>query len=387
MRRCGLGGDVTRIRIGLPILCAGALLLGSCTQTKDPAVLLVTIDGDSMVRSRATVLQVVIRGEKGGDVNELPPLVYGEGEAPVGWPRRVSIVPQGGDTDRTVSVRVGAFESAAADPFIEARVVTGFEREQTMALRIMLDARCVDVRCDDEETCFEGECVDPRDAWQPVPYVPEDGGPSADAEPDTGATDGGPSADAGCDDGTAQEVWYRDCDGDGYAAADAESTISCGKPDTSAQCTDWTRREPGSMDAMDCDDTMPLVNPGVTEDDWFATPYCVGAGVLASGSHPNWSCPAEAAPSFDYDCNGIEDRSIPSTVTSAECERYCAACPCEDCSDCEVCHGGACRDEGWSGAALPQCGETATWQDCHCDLTTSCVSCVDGTRDRLLQCR
>jgi alpha-tubulin suppressor-like RCC1 family protein len=147
--------------------------MAACGSSQDTGLMLI-IDADGEVRSRAVTLDVQIRGEKGGDLNELEPVVYGAGES-IGWPRGLAVVPKGGDASRTLRVHIRAFELGAADAFIEAQVIAGFERGQRLQIEVYLEARCIDVSCGAEETCFEGECVDAREAWQVEPWKPDAG--------------------------------------------------------------------------------------------------------------------------------------------------------------------------------------------------------------------
>lgn len=56
-------------------------------------------------------------------------------------------------------------------------------------------------------------------------------------------------------------IWYRDCDGDGYAASRAGSAASCDQPSPPTQCRGWTDREPVSGQ-LDCDDDSTAYTPG-----------------------------------------------------------------------------------------------------------------------------
>jgi alpha-tubulin suppressor-like RCC1 family protein len=170
------------------------VLLASCSDDSVTGMMLV-VDADESVRGTAATLEVRISGEKGGDLEELEPLTYGEDE-PIGWPRRVAIVPKGGDSARTLRVHVLARQADVTVAFVEARVITGYVRGERLTVRVTLASDCVGVPCGSEETCFRGECVDPRTAWQPEPL--EDGG-VGDGGDDGGPCEGAPSnACGGC---------------------------------------------------------------------------------------------------------------------------------------------------------------------------------------------
>jgi alpha-tubulin suppressor-like RCC1 family protein len=156
----------------------GAVLC-ACGEGGQTGIML-TVDADDLVRGQASVLEVIIRGEKGADVNELEPVLYGGSES-IGWPRQMAIVPKDGDANRTLRVRMRAFQASSSTPFVEAQIVTGYETSRRVDLRVVLESRCIGVVCDEDETCFQGACVDAREAWQTEP-MPSDGGMS-DADP------------------------------------------------------------------------------------------------------------------------------------------------------------------------------------------------------------
>jgi hypothetical protein len=150
--------------------------LASCDNGDTATELMLIVDADDIVRARASLLEVRIRGEKAGDVNELEPLLFGDVDdgSPIEWPHRVALVPKDGDGDRTVRAHILVRETGASVALVEARVVTGYVRGQRVSLRVVLDSQCIGVTCGPEETCFRGECVDPADAWQEEPG--DDGG-------------------------------------------------------------------------------------------------------------------------------------------------------------------------------------------------------------------
>ncbi|MCB9675696.1 MAG: hypothetical protein H6737_11300 [Alphaproteobacteria bacterium] len=99
------------------------------------------------------------------------------------------------------------------------------------------------------------------------------------------------------------EVWFLDCDGDGFAGEGAQSTTSCGEPPPLVDCpfdeAGWTTVEP--VDApnwptnttTDCGDFEPRAFPGQT--DFFP----VQSLALPPGLR------------FDYDCNADTEAETP----------------------------------------------------------------------------
>ncbi|MBZ0120369.1 MAG: putative metal-binding motif-containing protein, partial [Sandaracinaceae bacterium] len=103
-----------------------------------------------------------------------------------------------------------------------------------------------------------GACGDDCDDTNPAIYGGDPGAPEI--------CDG---IDNNCRGGTTDEsaqVWYADCDGDGYAAAGATSMTSCNLP-SATPCGgsgSWTTLAPTGSDA-DCDDTDAAIHPGASE--------------------------------------------------------------------------------------------------------------------------
>lgn len=84
-------------------------------------------------------------------------------------------------------------------------------------------------------------------------------------------------------------LWYRDCDGDGYAPA-VEAKKSCQRPIAEGGCG-WTLRQPSSRESTDCDDKRAARFPGApfgVPDDWLS---------------------AEAADACDLNCDGRVEAS------------------------------------------------------------------------------
>lgn len=144
------------------------------------------------------------------------------------------------------------------------------------------------------------------------------------------------------DESTVRFDCFRDADGDGYPNP-LDRVVDCACPEGF-----MPRRADG---LTDCLDTNPGVHPGVTE--FSAVGYPAGGGVT----------------SFDWNCDGMEERSSPTAcVTDAERRR---------------CSGGTWRTE------VPRCGETAEY--CTCQVRTnsdfeflgcwaiSCTNLLTGT--------
>jgi hypothetical protein len=155
-----------------------------------------------------------------------------------------------------------------------------------------------------------------------------------DGEVDADRTDGEVDADT-ADGGCSDTWWYPDRDGDGYGTAE------------DARCSaTW----PGAgyvEHNNDCCDTNLDVP---TFDSTFEEPY--QCGIIYS---------------FDYDCDGIEEREL--TATDGGCTNAGTVCQVRS---------------GWSGEDIPSCGESGTW-------VTGCLGlpplCDPQTESRAQACR
>lgn len=233
---------------------------------------------------------------------------------------------------------------------------------------------CTVDSCD--ETCEE--CATPEDACVHT-LVDEDGdgfapseldcdeareGDCNDEDPEinpVAVEDCSDDVDNDCD-GTVNEanIWYQDCDGDGYATADAMTSEGCAKPGTTESCIDWTTRTPSGAVHTDCDDTNAGVYPGAEneerEDGRWTRPYCRTGGApggsditFASGSYGSYSCSGGGYPNWDFNCNGSSDYF--SDTSEYSCGLF-------------ACSG------GWAGSRA-NCGQYASWQNCG-EQTCSC---------------
>jgi hypothetical protein len=138
--------------------------------------------------------------------------------------------------------------------------------------------------CDPEENPEEG-CVHTLIDEDGDGYAPEElecddrGGDCDDTDPSIN-----PGMPTICDDGIDNNctgetddasIWYRDCDGDGYASEGAVSMTQCAKPPTTEECVDWTVRTPTEVGVnIDCNDNNAGVHPAI--DEHQSTPYCTG---------------------------------------------------------------------------------------------------------------
>lgn len=149
-----------------------------------------------------------------------------------------------------------------------------------------------------------------------------DGGQDAGSLSDASSGDASDASDA-----QPARFWYRDCDGDGYAASRQGREAAAQKPPTPASCLDWTMLEPLAAGDIDCDDANEHRHPGA------------GPGLpLVAGS-----LPAAGSLAYDLDCDGTPEAMVDYVSTGVvragrlEVFGFCEAAPvCPEAKKCMV---------------------------------------------------
>jgi hypothetical protein len=180
------------VRRSVPIACAVAVATSiaaafawSCQQ---PTEIVVIAQGTSGLCASGRPGHLGIFTSKPGDAPKPRASRDGCQEGDIG---SLTLLPSddGPDVDLVVAMAFGDKTAAAcvndpADCVVAKRRVT-YQKNERLELRVALDRRCLGVRCDGEQTCFEGQCkssrvdctsngcADPGDAGAPA-----DGGPS-----------------------------------------------------------------------------------------------------------------------------------------------------------------------------------------------------------------
>lgn len=186
--------------------------LAACSETPRTQVM-VFVRAEEGVRARAQRLDVEVFGAGPGEARALrDTLTYTDAASseflPLQWPRRVALVPAGGDPLRTFAV-VATAQDDGGEIFARAEVASSYLEGQTLTLDVWLRDDCVGTVCPAGETCAAGACR-PVDATDPCSLrtlegdaVPEGCAPTTDAghdaDVDAGTPDAGP-LDAGPDD-------------------------------------------------------------------------------------------------------------------------------------------------------------------------------------------
>ena len=184
--------------------------------------------------------------------------------------------------------------------------------------------------CDDDDPCTRNECDPEFGCWNPLIDEDNDGhadqklGACGDDCDDNDATVYAGAAEL-CDEkdnncnGEVDEtapVWYRDCDGDGYANASAMSLQQCEQPGPAPGCdpglaATWTTLAPGPG-TTDCWDKDPKVRPMTTDENnsaWSST------AILGRTTGVD----------YDYNCDGTEERR--NVVENLSDAAYCGSNP------------------------------------------------------------
>jgi hypothetical protein len=194
---------------------------------------------------------------------------------------RIALVPRGHDASRTYAIEARA--TMAGGLVAEARVVSGYVPEETLALDVWLRDACRGLECAPAETCETGTCeiVAPLD---PCALGRLDGsGPSVrcadrDAGPDAG--DGG-SMDGGEPDASP-------VDGGGLDGGETDAAIDAAGADAGG--ADASTADGGDVDGGDADGGAPTELHNVV----FATSTAIAPGDLGGIAGADSTCRALA---------------------------------------------------------------------------------------------
>lgn len=191
--------------VALVALLALASVPG-CGETLPPTQIMVTIDGEPGVRTRAREVRVRVFGaspEFSGVPSELIaeyPFAVTSG---MGWPRVVALAPQNRDPRRRFMIEAVALETSGAETgFATVRAISGYVEGQTLSLRLLLQDSCIGVECTSTDlSCRDGSCVRAEIDPRTLPPFASDAGAS---DMDAALGDGG-TRDAGMIDGAARD--------------------------------------------------------------------------------------------------------------------------------------------------------------------------------------
>jgi len=145
-------------------------LLAGCASPRARTQVVVTIDAEPGVRAATTKLAIEVRATDSsglsttGSTVVLPTVValqqtLGSASAPVAFPLRLALAPEGGDVSRRYWIEVSAL-TADDRPVSVTRVISGYVSGETLALPLTLDDLCIgELACENAETCRLAQCV------------------------------------------------------------------------------------------------------------------------------------------------------------------------------------------------------------------------------------
>lgn len=386
-----------RARVLAVVLAACASVQPGCSNTGRNTQVIVTTDAERSVRAMANTLIVrVYRGRLGEMV---PSTVVFERPFDVSqdtgsWPRVVALAPMTrGDVMSIYRFEAAAYREGSPTsesvPVATVRLISGYSRDQTLHVRLVLQDACIGIVCGLDETCDRGGCitatVDPTglgDAGLPVDRMdagtPMDGGPP----------DGGPVCTAAmCDDGLACTTDF--CMPDGTCDHPIDTSFSC---DDSNECTMDACIGAGG-DADGCEHVARTGEPCANDMDFCTgVETCSAAGMCESSGDP---CIAPTTCSGGMCVGCTRDDMCPLPITTPGSCGFADACVETGSADDVVttfrCMGGSCLG---TDATVPRtcnretdtlvCGATTftMWSACG-DFGSTCDETGTQSRTRI----
>ncbi len=228
------------------LLALGLVVSFTACSEDTPTQIVAEIHAEAAVLAEATNLTLTVSGAAASDstFRQVAQFPFPVNDA-LSLPLHAPIRPQDGDATRRLLVEVSATNDMG-DEIAHARAITGYVPGASRALVLWLTARCLNVQCDEGQTCSDGSCVDAMvDPGQLPDFGGHDAGPSSsdsgvmDGEVmDGGITDGGsadtmPTPDGGMPDAGA-DAGPPSCDVDNggcdplTACTMVEGTVECG---------------------------------------------------------------------------------------------------------------------------------------------------------------
>jgi hypothetical protein len=168
------------------VLCA----VGCKLETKaiPTTQIVVDVHADAVVRARTAKLQLDVwssadrsraLGARDRVLSHSLPRLGDELEQSV-WPMRLVFTPRARDSTRVFQLSVTSHD-ADGEFVARTRVITGYVKHEARYVSVRLEAACVDVTCEGEETCSAGAC---QDAWLDPAKLPRVSGKPRSADHD-----------------------------------------------------------------------------------------------------------------------------------------------------------------------------------------------------------
>ena len=361
------------MRAGVGFGFALALLTGCESGAGTPVTqVIVDIDAEASLRASIAELEIRVAGSDGmGDLDRraerLMQNVRPGQEGEPDWPVRLALTPRGGDSERVFELSATALDSQKQF-MVAARLITGYVEHETRYARLLIEASCLNKRCEALETCRGGVCADAWvDAASLLAYsgqrevlfgdeagVPEDlplagggGGGAGDTGMRDGGADGGvdaggePGSDAGTDAGggprepecepdatRCEDDALRTCDEEGFWDEGTPCAYVCIDDACSGECV------PDSKDCLEgvtprhCDERAQWVEggdcPAVCVDGECAasceqgSAQCSGNDLLSCETDGTWSEPAPCEFLCDAETDACVGECVPDAMQCQE---------------------------------------------------------------------
>lgn len=224
-----------RALVPIALLALALASQAGCANQGLNTEVIVEVDAEPLVQEMARTLVVrVWSGRRNGGIPQTIELVQPLPVfAPTGhWPRTILLTPRTrGDTESFYRFEASAFRETSPDletdtPIATVRLISGYGRDQTLRVHLLLQDACIGRECGEDETCDRDVCVPAR-----VDDITMLDGGQADASMDASVPgDGGVPGDAGCTPASCNDdnVCTRDaCLADGTCSNEPQAGLSC----------------------------------------------------------------------------------------------------------------------------------------------------------------
>jgi hypothetical protein len=340
----------------------------ACSSNPRLTELRVVVDSDLSIPTELSAVRATVRSP-GEDPSTHTFELAGDGA--VRLPLSFSVVPRGGDTAKEVAVAVDGLVDE--EVVVRSSATTRFRAGKRLSLPLFLLRDCVDVSCEQGETCVEAACVsDEVDASSlreitgsadPAPPLPPSGRPDAGNDPQDAASPDARSSNAdAASDARVDPVIDATVDADG---APVES------PDADSPAHD-----------TGTDSSMPLQIPCGTlpcacPPDDTCTLSCDAPGCAIACADARCTIEGPNTEDLEVSC----DQGADCTIDARESRK--ALIRCDGQSRCDIDCGGStnCRAQCPNGACTLDCLDATGCriEQCPTEVSTCASTLACGT--------
>lgn len=257
--------------------------LVACGDTIDATQVMVVVDAQTAVRTRTEKLHVVVQGSAGrAGVEERDPYDRMFTGSKLEWPHRTGLAPLDGDVKRVYTFTATALDGDGK--FVaQVRAISGYVKGKALELPLMLEAACIGIKCEADQTCSRGACKSARVDVSDL-VGPGASGSSSDAS--VTSIDGGPVGDGG---------GVRPGDSGGLGAG------GTGSHDAGADAAGPGGKDAGSDAGMEPMPVDECASPNVCTTEYPCQDLPVG--YTCRGQFADWT-PSDSPTSFTF-TNGV----------------------------------------------------------------------------------